>query len=81
MYKLSVLKYLTTKDQYAFIHDAVLEWLICGDTKISAGEMKRAMERLAQRDIQTEENGYDTQFKVRKVHKVGCILYHKLLMA
>ena len=56
------------KDQYAFIHDAVLEWLICGDTKIPAGEMKRAMERLLQKEIHTGENGYDTQFKVPLLH-------------
>ena len=56
--------YTTTQDQYAFIHDAVLEWLICGDTKIPAGEMKRAMERLSQKEAQTGQSGYDTQFKV-----------------
>ena len=42
----------------------MLEWLICGDTKIPAGEMKRAMERLFQTEIQTGQNGYETQFKV-----------------
>ena len=53
-----------TQHQYAFIHDAVLEWLICGDTKIPAREMKRAMERLSQVKEQTGQNGYDTQFQV-----------------
>ena len=31
------------QDQYAFIHDAVLETLICGDTQIPASDIQRAL--------------------------------------
>lgn len=40
---------------------------MCGDTKIPAGGMKRAMERLSQIEEQTGQNGYHAQFKVKNI--------------
>ena len=54
------------QDQYAFIHDAVLEALICGDTRIPASDLRQVVESLTQRD---EENGgktgFEQQFQVK----------------
>ena len=41
-----------------FIHDTVLESLMCGDTQISSSELRKTIERLSVRDEQTrQENG------------------------
>jgi hypothetical protein len=49
------------QNQYAFIHDAVLEALLCGDTRIPAFDLQRAVERLTQ--TEEEENGGKTGFE------------------
>ena len=46
------------------IHDAVLEFLICGNTRVIASSFNTAMERLNKRDKQTRKSGYETQFEV-----------------
>jgi netrin-G3 ligand len=48
------------QNQYAFIHDAILEALLCGDTQISAFDLQRVVERLTQTE---EENGGKTGFE------------------
>ena len=53
------------QDQYTFIHDAVLEGLICGNTQIPAPDFKRAMARLEKADNKTQLSGYEIQFNVR----------------
>ena len=54
-----------------FLHDAVLESVTCGDTQISAGNLRTAMKRLgkvqSQTQTQTQTSGYDHEFKVRPV--------------
>ena len=45
-----------------FLHDAVLESLTCGDTQISAGNLRTAMKRLGK--VQSQTSGYDHEFKV-----------------
>ena len=46
------------------IHDAVLEFLICGNTRIMASNFSKAMENLKKRNKQTGKSGYETQFEV-----------------
>ena len=56
------------QDQYAFIHDAVLETLICGDTQIPASDVQRALHRLKKADKNfdgPEMTGFHKQFLVK----------------
>ena len=56
------------QDQYAFIHDAVLETVICGDTQIPASDIQRALHQLKKPDKNfdgPEMTGFDKQFQVK----------------
>ena len=58
--------FLFWQNQYIFIHDAVLEALMCGDTQIPITDLCQAIERLKQKDEQNEgKTGLDLQFEVR----------------
>ena len=46
------------------IHDAVLEFLICGNTRIIASSFNAAMDHLSKCNKQTGKSGYETQFEV-----------------
>ena len=53
------------QDQYAFIHDAVLETLICGDTQIPSSDLHRALGKLKKVDKHTAGmTGFEKQFQV-----------------
>ena len=52
-----------TQDQYIFIHDAILESVMCGDTQINASEFKAALHTLKSR-TQSGETGFEHQFGV-----------------
>ena len=53
------------QDQYAFIHDAVLETLICGDTQISSSDLLRALDKLKKVDKHVARmTGFEKQFQV-----------------
>ena len=55
------------QDQYAFIHDAVLETLICGDTQIPASDIRRALDRLKKTDKNFDGmTGFHKQFQVQQ---------------
>ena len=55
------------QDQYAFIHDAVLETLICGDTQIPASDVRRSLDRLRKADKNFEGmTGFHNQFQVQQ---------------
>jgi len=56
------------QEQYVFIHDAVLESLICGDTQIPASGLVGAIEKLKKRDSETGSTGFETQFHVCHTH-------------
>ncbi|CAI8018482.1 Receptor-type tyrosine-protein phosphatase epsilon [Geodia barretti] len=53
-----------THDQYGFIHDAVLESLICGETQIPAQNLPKVMGQLASTDSKHGKTGYEVQFGV-----------------
>ncbi|XP_064386168.1 uncharacterized protein LOC135334780 isoform X2 [Halichondria panicea] len=40
------MKLVQTQDQYVFIHDAILESVTCGDTQISAGDLRRQIQKM-----------------------------------
>ena len=60
---------LYTQDQYAFIHDAVLETLICGDAQIPASDLQRALEKLSKID-KHNKTGFDKHLKVKTTYNI-----------
>ncbi len=52
------------QDQYIFIHDAVYEFLTCGDTQISSSNFRVAVERLNREDPSEQCNGYEHQLRI-----------------
>ncbi|XP_065904176.1 receptor-type tyrosine-protein phosphatase alpha-like [Dysidea avara] len=51
-------------EQYIFIHDAVLEFITCGDTSIEAPNVMRAMAKLKSKDRMTGLTGYEQELKI-----------------
>ena len=47
-----------------FIHDAVLEWLTCGDTQIASANLRKEMAKLEATSPDTALTGYQQQFNV-----------------
>ena len=62
---------LVLQEQYVFIHDAVLESLMCGNTQIPAASMKKALVRLSNVVPATDRSGFQTQFNVRGMNGHG----------
>ena len=67
----------TVQDQFTFIHDAILESVTCGDTQISATNLRMAISKMKKKDAHNQPNGFQYQFKVGQiVHAmfvvVGC---------
>ena len=52
------------QEQYIFINDAILESVTCGDTQITASDLRRAIQILSRQDPQTRLTGFENQFKV-----------------
>ncbi len=62
------------QNQYAFIHDAVMESLLCGDTRIPAFDLQRAVERLAQtEDENGGKTGFEQQFEVNQFKAIDSV--------
>ena len=55
---------LSFQPQYTFIHDAIDEYLTCGDTSIAVTNIRVAMVTLSKCSASTSETGYHTQFEV-----------------
>ena len=47
-----------------FIHDAVLESVTCGDTQISATNLRAAIKKMSKVDPVTNKNTFESQFHV-----------------
>ena len=54
---------INKQEQYIFIHDAILEWLTCGDTEIDAGNLRTCLDKLLRMD-QSGRAEMDHQFAV-----------------
>ena len=52
------------QDQYAFIHDALCDYLTCGDTSIPAYQLRGEIENMEEVDKSTRRPQYYTSFKV-----------------
>ena len=51
------------QDQYVFIHDALNDFLTCGDTSVPAHELRRTISTMSQTEGD-EETGFQRQFEV-----------------
>ena len=54
---------IVMQEQYIFIHDAILEAVTCGDTQISASNLRRSIQKLSYSDPETNYIGFESQFK------------------
>jgi protein tyrosine phosphatase len=50
--------------QYTFIHDAVLEALVCGNTEIPIQSLRIALSKLSKPDLRTKKRPYDRHFDI-----------------
>ena len=53
--------------QYIFIHDVILESVVCGDTQVEAGDLRKRLAQLKTRD-RSGNTGMDLQFAVMCIH-------------
>ena len=56
--------YLLLQDQYVFIHDALADYITCGDTSILAQELSTTMAEMSQVDRRTNKDRFLQQFEV-----------------
>lgn len=49
---------------YIFVHDSVLEAVVCGETQVSASNFRLAMTKLGKVDPGTGLNGFELQHQV-----------------
>ena len=52
------------QDQFIFIHDVILESVMCGDTQVKSCDLRPSIRRLTDKDVQTGKTGFETQFEV-----------------
>lgn len=52
------------QEQYVFCHDALLESILCGNTQISAHNLRIEMNKLREKDPASKMTGFEAQFKV-----------------
>ena len=51
------------QEQYVFIHDAIMEVIMCGDTQIDAGDFSQSLKKLKSTP-KFRPNEFDNQFMV-----------------
>ena len=53
-----------TEDQYIFIHDAVMEAVLCGNTEVPARNLYAHIQRLTDRGLADAITGIEREFRV-----------------
>ena len=53
------------QDQYVFCHNAVLEYVLCGDTSVSALNLQIHIRQQSQADSQTGKTGFEKDLEVK----------------
>ena len=61
----TTLQILLIQAQFIFLHDTLLENILCGSTLIPVGNLAEVMEKLARVDVHTDKTGFEIQFNVR----------------
>ena len=59
-----------TAPQYVFIHDALLEAIMCGDNSIPAPELRKRFQDLMEVDPESNKSRLQLQFEVSECVKV-----------
>ena len=74
--------HLLVQDQYMFIHDALADYITCGDTSILAQELSITMAEMCQIDKQTKKNRFIQQFEVGTYvqTRLSTIMYAPIFM-
>ena len=57
--------HIHTQEQYRFIHDAILESIVCGKTQVNSGELRSMIEIMKMINPATEKTQFQTQFEVK----------------
>ena len=57
----------TFKAQYVFVHEAVLESVLCGDTSIPSNNFILELNKLKHLDPATSQTGLEKQYKVQYI--------------
>lgn len=58
------------QEQYVFIHDAILEACLCGDTTIPASQLRSVYYDMNRLDPQTNSSPIKEEFRVRRFEPV-----------
>ena len=53
------------QEQYVFIHDAIMEVIMCGDTQIDAGDFSQSLQKLKSTP-KSRPNELENQFMVSR---------------
>ena len=61
---------LILQDQYVFIHDALCDYITCGDTSVPAHELKAAIATFMRVNKNTKMTGFQEQFDVRTISSI-----------
>lgn len=54
-----------TEDQYIFIHDALLEAVVCGNTEVPARNLHAHIQKLMHTELGDNITGMEIEFKVK----------------
>ena len=60
------------QDQYIFLHDAILESVMCGDTQVQVSNILTSLNALDKKDPKTGLTGMESQLQVSHAYQ-GCI--------
>lgn len=63
--EIHLLSLLYLQEQYVFIHDAILEACLCGDTTIPANQLRSVYYDMNRLDPQTNTSPIKEEFRVR----------------
>ena len=66
---------LILQDQYVFIHDALCDYITCGDTSVPAHELKAAIATFMRVNKNTKMTGFQEQFDVRGIKYNICMFW------
>ena len=61
---------LILQDQYVFIHDALCDYITCGDTSVPAHKLKAAIATFMRVNKKTKMTGFQEQFDVRTISSI-----------
>lgn len=68
-----------TEDQYVFIHDALLEAVICGNTEVPARNLHTHIQKLMQPELGDSITGMELEFKVNIILSSYSIIINHIL--